>query len=153
VVVFHVFVGEQQHVRVVTVRPPRGEVRVVRAAFDEAHPTQRLDVDRARLEEPSLEEAVRRDERVAWVANGDDVASAGRNLVVGEVALEGARLAALSPVEVEAEISGRFDPRHDSGDIVEVEVTACPQDVHHLLEPRRTTLCVRRDDDVGRERD
>jgi hypothetical protein len=69
------------------------------------------------------------------------------------VALEGARLAALWPVEVEAEISGRFDPGHDSRDVVEVEVAACPQAVHHLLEPRRTALCIRRDDDVGRERD
>src|SRR5437762_14249936 len=31
VVVLHVFVREQQHVRVVTMRPPRSEVRVVRA--------------------------------------------------------------------------------------------------------------------------
>jgi len=128
-------------------------VGVVRAAFDEAHPAQRLDVDRTGFEEPTLEEAVRRDQRVAWVANGDDVASAGRNLVVGEVTLEGARLAALWPVEVEAEVSGRFDPGHDSRDVVEVEVAACPQAVHHLLEPRRTTLRIRRDDDVGRERD
>src|SRR4051812_11441037 len=114
VVVLHVFVREQQHVRVVTMRPPRSEVRVVRATFDEAHPADRLDVDRTRLEEPTLEKAIRRDERVSRVANGDDVPSPGRNLVVREVTLEGARLAALSPIEIEAEIGRRFDPRHDT---------------------------------------
>jgi len=69
VVVLHVLIGEQQHVVVVTVRPPRGEVPVVGAAFDEAHPAERLDVDGTGLEEPPFEEPKRRDQRVAWVAH------------------------------------------------------------------------------------
>src|SRR5205085_3123669 len=87
------------------------------------------------------------------VANGDNVPSVGRNLVVREVTLEGARLAALCPIEIETEIGRRFDPRHDTRDVVEVEIASGPQTVDHLLEPRRTALGIRRDDHVGRARD
>jgi hypothetical protein len=59
----------------------------------------------------------------------------------------------LCPVEVEAEVSGRFDPRHDTRNVVEVEIATHSQAVHHLLEPRRTAFGIRRDDDVGRTRD
>src|SRR5260370_33128288 len=105
-------------------RPPRSQVRVVRPALDKAPPSERLDVDRARLEEPALEQAVGGDKRVARVPNGDDVLSAGWDLVVREVTLEGARVRALCPVEIEAEVSGRFDPRHDARDVVEVEIAS-----------------------------
>src|SRR5437868_743454 len=97
-----------------TMRPPRRQVGVVRAALDEARSPERLDVDRAGLEEPTLEKAIGRNECVARVANGDDVPSAGWSLVVREVTLESARRPALRPLEIEAEVSRRFDPRHDA---------------------------------------
>ena len=49
-VLLHVFVREKQNVRFVTMRPPRSEVRVVRAALDEVPLAERLDVDRTWLE-------------------------------------------------------------------------------------------------------
>src|SRR3954465_9726308 len=134
-------------------RPPGSQVRVVRPAFDEARAPERLDVDRARLEEPTLEEAIPRDERVARVSNGDNVPSTGWDLAVTQVTLEGARFTTLWRVEIEAEVSCGFDPRHDARDVVEGEIAARPHAVHHLLEPRRTALGIRGDDDVGRTRD
>jgi len=105
----------------------------VRPSTKRTRPIVSMSIE-TRLEEtnPRKSDTPRR-ARPAGLANGDNVPSVGRNLVVGEVTLEGARLAALCPIEIEAEIGRRFDPRHDTRDVVKVEIATGPQTVDHLF--------------------
>jgi hypothetical protein len=136
--------------RVARSRPQRRKVRVEVTALDEAGPPEGLDTDAVRFEEPSLEEPICRHQRVTRITHCHDVAPSFGDVVPGQMTLERTRFCALFCVEIETEIVSCLDPRHDARDAVEIEIATSAQAVHHLLQPRRAALGIRRDDHIAR---
>ena len=105
-------------------------------------------VNRPRLEKPAFHKAVAGDQHIFGVAHRHNIPPPFGHLIPVEMALEGARVATLGGMQVEAQIRGRFQPGHHAGNIIKIHSPARAQAMHDLLQPGGAGFTIGADDHI-----